>query len=80
IDENASGYGATVGGRINVGARNDVRFQFNVGKGLGRYLAMGSINGVMLDAGNQLHALPTVNGFIAYLHHWNDQWRSSVNF
>ena len=80
VDENTTGFGATVGGRIPVGTRDDIRFQLNAGKGLGRYLAMGSVNGVMLDAANRLHALPTVSGFVAYLHHWNDQWRSSVNF
>ena len=73
------GYGITGGGKIMVGDRDDIRFVATYGEGLGRYLAFEFVPGVVTDDAFELNTIPSYNGYIAYLHHWNDRWRSSVN-
>lgn len=73
------GYGITGGGKILVGERDDIRFVVTYGEGLGRYLAFEFVPGVVTDEQFELNTIPSYNGYIAYLHHWNDRWRSSVN-
>jgi hypothetical protein len=73
------GYGITGGGKILVGERDDIRFVATYGEGLGRYLAFNFVPGVVTDDDFEINTIPSYNGYIAYLHHWNNRWRSSVN-
>jgi len=74
-----SGYGITAGGKFNIGKRNDFRFVATAGQGLGRYIALGFINSTVQDSNDDLKTIGSYNGYISYLHHWSEKWRSSFN-
>ncbi len=74
------GYGLASGMNINVGKRNDLRAQIAYGSGLGRYAGLGFLNSSVIKDDGNLASIDAVNAFIAYTHHWNQQWRSSVNY
>ena len=73
------GFGVTGGGKIMVGQRDDIRFVATYGHGLGRYLAFGFLTAAVPDADNELTTINAYSGYLAYLHHWNNKWKSSVN-
>jgi len=74
------GLGIASGGRIKAGNSDDIRLSVAYGKGLGRYLALNFVPGAIIDERNELKAIGTINGYIAYLHYWTNKWRSSINF
>ena len=73
-----AGYGATVSGKVPVMAHDDVRFMLSGGSGVGRYLAINTVGDAVVDASGELERLKIVNGFVAYHHAWNEQWRSNL--
>ncbi len=73
------GAGVTVGGKIKVGKRDDIRFSATGGTGLGRYLALNFVNSSVIDDSQDLKPISTINGYAAYLHYWNDKLRSSAS-
>ena len=73
------GLGLTTGGKFTIGENDDIRFVATIGKGLGRYIALAFLNAAVLDENNDLHTINSLNGYVAYLHHWNDQFMSSFN-
>jgi len=75
----AFGFGITGGGKIIVGGKDDIRFVATYGQGLGRYVAFNFVTAVIPDANNELTTINTYNGYLAYLHHWNDKWKTSIN-
>lgn len=74
------GFGATGGAKINVGKKDDIRIQATYGQGLGRYLALAFLNSSVIDNNGDLQLINSVNGYVSYLHYWNDKWRTSVNY
>jgi hypothetical protein len=80
VDANYTmGYGLTVGGRIKVGARDDLRFEATGGSGLGRYAAFGLSNGAVINAAREPEAIPSVLGLVGYRHFWTDRLRTNLN-
>ncbi|MCK5823967.1 MAG: hypothetical protein KAG96_01005 [Ichthyobacteriaceae bacterium] len=82
VDNNDSdyfGYGTTLGGKFNVGEKDDIRFTVAGGHGIGRYVALGLVTAGELNADNEFKTLPVANGYVSYLHHWNNKFRSSIN-
>ena len=77
--ESTPGYGGTVGGKLLVGQRDDLRFQVSGGMGLGRYAALNFVNGAQIRDDEGLEAIPSVLGFVSYRHLWSERWRSSAN-
>lgn len=73
------GFGLTLGSRIRTGQRNDLRFMFTAGNGLGRYVGIAFVNAGVLDSNYDINLIGSVNGYIAYLHHWTENWKSSFN-
>ncbi len=73
------GFGVTGGGKIKVGKKDDIRFVATYGNGLGRYVAFQFVTAAVPDEDNDLTTINSYNGYIAYLHYWNDRFRSSVN-
>ena len=73
---------ATLGGAIGVAGRheldngNDVRWQFNAGNALGRYMGLNAFNVGALNAEGEIELTPQFGAFAAYHHAWNDQWHS----
>ncbi len=76
-NEDDTGYGISVSGKINVFERDDIRFMATVGTGLGRYIGLNYAAGASQSANGDISALDSWGAFAAYRHVWNDQWRSS---
>lgn len=72
-----AGYGLSFAGKIPLG-KNDIRFTLSGGDGIGRYLALNTVNDVQIDGNGGLDTINMINGFIAYRHVWTEQWRSTL--
>ena len=76
--DSISGYGVSLSGKLKVGDRDDFRFMFTTGKGLGRYIGLNTANGAVLDANGNLEAIDQTGVFGSFRHFWNDKWRSNI--
>jgi len=76
VDDDESSYGVSFSGRLNFGQDN-LKFMLSTGAGMGRYAALNASNGAVIDSNNQLNAIDSTLGFVAYQHHWGDGWRSN---
>jgi len=74
-DDSKAALGGTFSGKIGFG-KDDLRFMISGGD-LGRYVAINTSNGAVLDADNKLHSISQLAGYAAYRHLWNEQWRSN---
>jgi hypothetical protein len=72
-----TGYGVSWAGKIPLG-KHDIRFTFSGGDGIGRYLALNTVNDVQINGSGELETISMFNGFIAYRHVWNELWRSTL--
>jgi hypothetical protein len=79
INDQAFGFGASLGTQINVGKRDDFLLQVTAGRGLGRYVALNFVNAAVADTTGGLHTIDEVAGFVGYRHYWNEKLRTSVN-
>jgi hypothetical protein len=83
-DSNSVGWGGSVSGKVPLLGvpllgKDDVRFMFTGGRGIGRYLALGSTLGdALVNSSFGLQSVWVVNGFVAYRHVWTEEWRSNV--
>ena len=75
IDADESSFGISASGKVNFG-QNNLKFMLTQGSGLGRYVGLNVAHGAVLD-GDDLDAIDSTSGFIAYQQHWNSQWRST---
>ena len=82
-----TGWGLSVSGKtatqfLNPNGRDNIMFQLNVGKGIGRYIndlnTLGGEDAIFDSTGN-LETLPVMSGYIAYQHWWRDNTRSTLN-
>jgi len=71
------GYGLSLAGKIPVG-RDDIRFTVSGGDGIGRYIAINTVNDAAVDASGDLEAFSAYAAYIAYRHVWSDKWRSTA--
>lgn len=79
--DSAFGYGATVAGKLKVGAKDDFRWSVSAGEGLGRYVGLNTVNAAAVDlTNNSLETIGLVAGFGAYRHVWNEKARSTLMF
>ncbi len=76
-DDTESSVGFSISGKFKVGKNDDIRFNYQSGKGMGRYVGLNTANGAVLDALGGLNAIDSENGAIAYRHVWGNGWRSS---
>ncbi|MFN2335221.1 MAG: DcaP family trimeric outer membrane transporter, partial [Wenzhouxiangellaceae bacterium] len=74
--ERETSFAFSLSGKFDVG-RNDIRWMFSGGPGIGRYLGLNTANDAVLDAGGDLDAIEAYGGFLSYRHFWSDQWRSN---
>ncbi len=77
-DDSAYGYGLSLAGKLMIG-RDDIRFMFNYGNALGRYMALNGFNDGYIDADGNIKTFKQYGGFIAYRHLWSDHWRSNFS-
>ncbi len=80
IDTHDFGAAVSLSGKLQIGTRDDVRFQANFGDGLGRYLGLNSYNVGVLDASNKIDPITQFGGFAAYRHFWTENLRSTVEY
>ncbi len=74
------GFGITFGGKIVLFEKDDIRFQFSGGNGLGRYASLNFANSAAVKSDNTLDPIGSYLGFIGYRHIWNNVLRSNLNF
>ena len=79
INSSTASYGLSLTGKVMLG-NDDIRFMFNTGKGLGRYLALNAVNAAVLDANNELQTIDSTGMALAYRHLWSEQWRSNFTY
>lgn len=71
---------ANIAGKINVGEKDDIRFQLNVGES-GRYLGAGMTKDIVVDPQTGSYEVEETTAYtVSYRHVWNDQWRSSIYY
>lgn len=79
VDESTYGFGASVSGRINVGDRDDIRFNAVAGEGLGRYVGLNALNGAAINPlTGDLEAIPSFGGFVAWRHPFGETARLNI--
>ena len=75
-DTTTIGYGVNLSGKVMIG-KDDLKFSATAGSGVGRYVGLGAVADASL-VGDDLEASETTAAFVAYRHHWNSEWRSSL--
>jgi len=75
IDADETSFGVSASGMVKLGEDN-LKFMLTQGKGLGRYVGLNVAHGAVLN-GDDLDAIDSTSGFVAYQHKWNSQWRST---
>ncbi|MFY8328612.1 DcaP family trimeric outer membrane transporter [Pseudoalteromonas sp. ZZD1] len=75
IDADETSFGLSASGKVNLG-KNNLKFMLTQGKGLGRYVGLNVAHGAVLNS-DELDAIDSTSGFVAYQHNWNNQWRST---
>lgn len=76
--KSTEGYGLTVSGKHKFSNGDDIRFMATHGKGIGRYVALGTSGDAIVDVNGELDAIETTNGYVTYRHMWTDKLRSNL--
>ena len=79
-EDEAFGYGLSVSGRLNVGEKDDVRFNLVGGEGIGRYVGLAASRSTALDPNGDLEAVPSYGGLIAWRHPFGETARFSGGY
>lgn len=79
IDESDYGFGLSLSGKWMLGNGDDLKFMVSHGN-LGRYIALNAFRDGGVEADGSLELTDVTGGYIAYRHHWNDQWRSTFSY
>ena len=80
LDQDKSGGALSVSGKLNMGKSDDLRFQVNGGKGVGRYMALGLAPDTVLDADADLHVENAYGGYVAWRHLFSPQLRGNLMY
>jgi hypothetical protein len=75
LDADETSFGLSASGTVKLGEDN-IKFMLTQGQGLGRYVGLNVAHGAVLN-NNELDAIDSTSGFVAYQHKWNNQWRST---
>lgn len=75
-DESANGMALSLSGKYQFG-RDDVRFMFNYGDALGRYMGLNGFRAGQIEADGSIELIDQYGAVLAFRHFWNDQWRSN---
>lgn len=72
--------GVSLSGRIELGFIDNIRFMFNYGNSLGRFLTSGAFADASLASDTSEIYPNTVSSMLtAYQHYWNEKWRSTLS-
>ncbi len=77
VDATETGWGLSLSGKTMLG-RDDIRWMIVGGDGLGRQVGLNFANGAALTDTEDLEAIGTLGGFVAYRHWWSQRWRSTA--
>ncbi|MEE4144621.1 MAG: DcaP family trimeric outer membrane transporter [Halieaceae bacterium] len=72
------GYALSFSGKWMFG-KDDLRFMFNYGDALGRYMGLNAFNDGYIKADGSIETFDQWGGVIAYQHYWSDRWRSTIS-
>lgn len=78
-DDDDYGLGVSLSGKYMFDNGDDIKFMFNHGN-LGRYVALQAFRDASVEADGKLDLVDVTGGYVAYRHHWNDQWRSTLSY
>jgi len=81
VSNSTFGWGAGVSGDYHVFGKDDIIFQVNGGKGIGRYITNTGdtqADSVISVDGSRLSAVPAYGGVLGYQHWWTDRLRSNI--
>lgn len=73
----ATGYGASITSRINLGPRDDLRMMVTAGSGIGRYTGLNFFEDGVLRADGGIEPLDVIAAYAAWRHVWTGTWRSN---
>ncbi|TGD71957.1 porin [Mangrovimicrobium sediminis] len=73
------GYALSFAGKWGIGA-DDLRFMFNYGDALGRYMGLNAFNDGYVDTSGDIQTTDQWGGFIAYRHVWSPKWHSTFSY
>lgn len=76
-DESESGTAFSVAGKYFLDSGDDIRFMFNYGDALGRYMSLNGFRAGVIEPDGSIELIDQMGGFVALRHFWNDQWRSN---
>jgi hypothetical protein len=79
-DDTALAWGVSLAGKVAVGDRDDLRFEINGGKGIGRYIGSNFVNDGQLDERGRIRPIPVLASFASYRHFWTDTLRSNIMY
>jgi len=80
VKDTALAWGVSVAGKLAVGSKDDVRFEINGGKGIGRYIGSNFVNDGQVDEMGRIQPVAVLASFASYRHFWSASLRSSVMY
>jgi hypothetical protein len=78
LRDSALGWGVNASGKIKIGENDDIRFDAQYGKGIGRYLAYNAFAAASIDTAGNISLIESYGGHLGYRHWWNEQLRSTL--
>lgn len=77
INDDTTGYGVGVTGKLKVGSSDDIRFSVHYGDGMGRYTSVALVKDAMI-INSTLESVKSTAAFAAYRHVWNAKSSSNL--
>ncbi len=77
-DASTFGGAVSLSGKVPAFGKDDVRFLFNYGNALGRYMYTNFADAALDTQHNEIDAVTQWGGYVAYRHFWLDNLRSSL--
>lgn len=78
INDSNTGYGLSVSGKWNLGAKDDLRYMVTAGSGIGRYIGLALNNDAVLDANGDLENIDVISGFVGWRHVFTPKLRGNL--
>jgi hypothetical protein len=78
-DDTEFGYALSLAGKWMLG-NDDLRFMFNYGDALGRYMGLNAFNDGYVDESGDIETFDQWGGFVAYRHFWSPRWNSTFSY
>nr|WP_282571334.1 DcaP family trimeric outer membrane transporter [Methylonatrum kenyense] len=78
IDDDKWGAAASLSANVKTVGKDTLKFQFNVGNALGRYISLNAFPDAFVDENGRLDLVTVTGGFVGYQRWWTDRTRSSL--